>query len=215
MAEMHAEAVHRHEAPKGFIRKYIFSLDHKVIGIQYYFLALFSVFVGLTLSILMRLHLVWPQRAAFRCSTSSRPLGAPGGVITSGVLPLAADPARHDHGFLRAHHGAAERLRQLLSAHPDRRRGHGLPAAQHAVVLDDLRGPGGSDGHLLRPRRPADCRLDGLPAAERRGRRGRAGRWLGRNALDGLHRHFLRGSHAGRASTSSPPRSTCARAACR
>src|SRR3989440_12623976 len=50
-----------HEAPKGFIRRYIFSLDHKVIGIQYYFLALFSVFLGMALSLLMRLHLVWPN----------------------------------------------------------------------------------------------------------------------------------------------------------
>ena len=33
--------LHHHTAPTGFIRKYIFSLDHKVIGIQYYFLALF------------------------------------------------------------------------------------------------------------------------------------------------------------------------------
>ena len=53
-------AIH-HEAPKSFIRKYIFSLDHKVIGIQYYLLALFSVFVGMFLSVLMRLHLVWPN----------------------------------------------------------------------------------------------------------------------------------------------------------
>ena len=30
MAERQAELVHRHEAPKGFIWKYIFSLDHKV-----------------------------------------------------------------------------------------------------------------------------------------------------------------------------------------
>ena len=36
MAEAHAEAVHAHQAPTGFIRKYIFSLDHKVIGKQYY-----------------------------------------------------------------------------------------------------------------------------------------------------------------------------------
>src|SRR6266478_3341907 len=50
-----------HQAPTGFIRKYIFSLDHKVIGIQYYFLALFSVFLGMFLSALMRLHLVWPN----------------------------------------------------------------------------------------------------------------------------------------------------------
>jgi cytochrome c oxidase subunit 1 len=52
-------SVHAH-APQGFIRKYIFSLDHKVIGIQYYFLALSAVFVGMLLSILMRVHMIWP-----------------------------------------------------------------------------------------------------------------------------------------------------------
>src|SRR6204780_5574946 len=52
--------IHSH-APQGFIRKYVFSLDHKVIGIQYFFLALFSVFVGMALSLLMRIHLVWPN----------------------------------------------------------------------------------------------------------------------------------------------------------
>jgi cytochrome c oxidase subunit 1 len=81
MAGVHAEAVHRHEAPKGFIRRYIFSLDHKVIGIQYYFLALFSVFVGLLLSILIRIHLVWPQAKIPLLELLSR-TGAPGGVIT-------------------------------------------------------------------------------------------------------------------------------------
>ena len=49
-----------HQAPTGFIRKYVFSIDHKVIGIQYLCLALFSVFVGMALSLLMRLHLGWP-----------------------------------------------------------------------------------------------------------------------------------------------------------
>jgi len=53
--------VHVHAAPQGFIRKYIFSLDHKVIGLQYYFLALTSVFIGMFLSLLMRVHLIWPQ----------------------------------------------------------------------------------------------------------------------------------------------------------
>src|ERR1700758_4291871 len=51
--------VHSH-APQGFIRKYIFSLDHKVIGIQYFFLALTAVFVGMFLSLLMRIHLICP-----------------------------------------------------------------------------------------------------------------------------------------------------------
>jgi cytochrome c oxidase subunit 1 len=62
-----------HHPPSGFIRKYIFSLDHKVIGIQYYFLALFSVFVGMALSLLMRIHLVWP--------TAKMPF-TPGGQMT-------------------------------------------------------------------------------------------------------------------------------------
>src|ERR1700731_1348354 len=51
---------HAHAGPQGFIRKYIFSLDHKVIGIQYFFLALTAVWVGMFLSLLMRIHLVWP-----------------------------------------------------------------------------------------------------------------------------------------------------------
>ncbi|MGA6981480.1 MAG: cbb3-type cytochrome c oxidase subunit I [Candidatus Sulfotelmatobacter sp.] len=55
-----SQAVHVSHAPTGFIRKYIFSVDHKIIGIQYFFLALAAVFVGLALSVLMRFHLLWP-----------------------------------------------------------------------------------------------------------------------------------------------------------
>ncbi|HTU42387.1 MAG TPA: cbb3-type cytochrome c oxidase subunit I [Candidatus Aquilonibacter sp.] len=54
-------ALHVSHAPTGFIQKYIFSTDHKVIGIQYYFLALLSVVVGVILSVLMRIHLLWPM----------------------------------------------------------------------------------------------------------------------------------------------------------
>src|SRR2546421_5717108 len=57
---MVAQDAHAHAAPQGFIRKYVFSLDHKVIGLQYYFLALAAVFVGMFLSLLMRIHLIWP-----------------------------------------------------------------------------------------------------------------------------------------------------------
>src|SRR5437667_4670664 len=56
-----SHAIHAHAAPTGFWRKYIFSLDHKVIGIQYWCLALVAVFVGLTLSVLMRFHLIYPS----------------------------------------------------------------------------------------------------------------------------------------------------------
>ncbi|PYV86885.1 MAG: cytochrome c oxidase subunit I, partial [Acidobacteria bacterium] len=57
---MVAQEAHAHGEPQGFIRKYVFSLDHKVIGIQYFFLALSAVFVGMFLSLLMRIHMIWP-----------------------------------------------------------------------------------------------------------------------------------------------------------
>jgi cytochrome c oxidase subunit 1 len=58
--EFSAQESHAHAAPQGFIRKWVFSLDHKVIGLQYFFLALTAVFVGMFLSLLMRIHLIWP-----------------------------------------------------------------------------------------------------------------------------------------------------------
>jgi cytochrome c oxidase subunit I len=42
------------------IRK-VFTTDHRVIGIQYLALALISVVIGTILSVLMRIHLVWPD----------------------------------------------------------------------------------------------------------------------------------------------------------
>jgi cytochrome c oxidase subunit I len=81
MSEAHAEEVHQHAAPTGFIRKYIFSLDHKVIGKQYFFLALFSVFVGMILSWLIRVHLVWPNVHIWGLDRLSS-VGAPEGLMT-------------------------------------------------------------------------------------------------------------------------------------
>jgi cytochrome c oxidase subunit 1 len=57
----HAHSLHHAEAPKGFIRHYIFSLDHKIIGTQYILLGLSAVTIGMILSILMRIHLAWPN----------------------------------------------------------------------------------------------------------------------------------------------------------
>ncbi len=68
-------------APPGFWRRYVFSTDHKVIGVQYFVLALFSVVVGILLSLLIRLHLAWPQAAVPLLDRLS-PNGAPNGVMT-------------------------------------------------------------------------------------------------------------------------------------
>jgi cytochrome c oxidase subunit 1 len=78
-AETH-DAVHRHEPPTGFIRKYIFSLDHKVIGIQYIMLALAAVVVGMLMSLLMRMNLSWPG-THWPILETLFPGGAPGGVM--------------------------------------------------------------------------------------------------------------------------------------
>ena len=74
-------AVHHHTAPTGFLRKWVFSLDHKMIGKQYYALALVSVFIGMILSWLMRLHLAWPAWPIPLLDKLSA-VGAPAGVMT-------------------------------------------------------------------------------------------------------------------------------------
>src|SRR5262249_35030731 len=44
-----------------FIRRYVFSRDHKIIGLQFFFLALTAALIGSAMSLLMRLRLAWPQ----------------------------------------------------------------------------------------------------------------------------------------------------------
>ena len=75
----HAQVAH--QAPTSFIRRNIFSLDHKVIGKQYYGLALVAVFVGMVLSWIMRLHLGWGNLAIPGLHLLSAN-GAPGDVMT-------------------------------------------------------------------------------------------------------------------------------------
>ena len=62
MATQTASHAVAHEAPRGFIRRCVFSLDHKVIGMQYLFLALVSVFVGMFLSLMVRAQLAFPEQ---------------------------------------------------------------------------------------------------------------------------------------------------------
>src|SRR5947199_6627095 len=81
MPEISAHTQTAHHAPTGFLRKHVFSLDHKVIGKQYYGLALVAVLVGIVLSWLMRLHLGWTNLAIPGLHLLSAN-GAPGNVMT-------------------------------------------------------------------------------------------------------------------------------------
>jgi cytochrome c oxidase subunit 1 len=65
----------------GFIKNHVFSLDHKVIGKQYYGLALVAVFIGMVLSWLMRIHLAWTNATIPGLQLLSS-AGAPNGLMT-------------------------------------------------------------------------------------------------------------------------------------
>src|SRR5258708_29084473 len=78
-----------------WIRRYVFSTDHKWIGIQYGFTALLFLLLGFCLMILMRLQLGWPGTAfsAMKLLGESR---APGGVL----LPEAYNQLGAMHGTI-------------------------------------------------------------------------------------------------------------------
>jgi cytochrome c oxidase subunit I len=57
----HPETHAVHHPELGFIRKYIFSTDHKIIGIQFLFSSLIFFIIGGLLALLVRIQLGWPH----------------------------------------------------------------------------------------------------------------------------------------------------------
>ncbi|MFQ5845410.1 MAG: cbb3-type cytochrome c oxidase subunit I, partial [Planctomycetota bacterium] len=58
-----AAATHHH-GPQGFLRQYVFSTNHKVIGIQFLFSGLLWMILGGGLAMLVRYKLAWPDAEA-------------------------------------------------------------------------------------------------------------------------------------------------------
>jgi len=79
-----------HHHDEGFWRKYIFSVDHKVIGIQYGITSLIFLLVGFCFMLVMRYQMAWPEKA-FITTDQYNMLGAMHGTIMvfMGVVPLA------------------------------------------------------------------------------------------------------------------------------
>ncbi len=75
-----AAAAHGHDAPTTFWRKYIFSTDHKIIGIQFLFLSLFFLGVGGFLAMQIRWQLGFPGQPMPGGGILPETM-APGGVI--------------------------------------------------------------------------------------------------------------------------------------
>jgi cytochrome c oxidase subunit 1 len=62
VAEAPGQATGQAEHKQSFLRKYIFSSDHKIIAIQFLFLTLFFLAVGGLLAMLMRYQIAWPDQ---------------------------------------------------------------------------------------------------------------------------------------------------------
>jgi cytochrome c oxidase subunit 1 len=69
------------EDRRGWVRRYVFSTDHKVIGIQYIATGLVMAVVGALLAALIRLQLGWPDHQ-WPWLGRLLPEGMPGGVMT-------------------------------------------------------------------------------------------------------------------------------------
>src|SRR5580704_17695069 len=61
MSDSHSPNGNGHAHPElSFLRKYMFSEDHKVIGIQFLFSSIIALFIGGALALLVRIQLGWP-----------------------------------------------------------------------------------------------------------------------------------------------------------
>ena len=54
-------AAHEQHHELGFVRTYIFSTDHKMIGRQFLFMGLLMLIIGGLLAMLVRWELAWPE----------------------------------------------------------------------------------------------------------------------------------------------------------
>jgi len=107
--------VNHSETPQtGFLSRYVFNTNHKTIGLNYLWLALFSVFLGMAMSLLMRIHLVWPgAHLLFLSSLGNSPdryaaLATLHGSLMVFLVLTAAPQAGFGNYFLPLQIGARE-----------------------------------------------------------------------------------------------------------
>ena len=110
-------------ARSGFFARYLFSTCHKAIGVQYLWLALFSVFLGMAMSLRMRIHSVWPGvhlplLSGLRNTTDgSGALATLHGSLMVFLVLTAAPQAGFGNYFLPLQIGAREMAFPTLNMH--------------------------------------------------------------------------------------------------
>jgi len=114
-------ANHSETPQTGFLSRYVFSTNHKTIGLNYLWLALFSVFLGMAMSLLMRVHLVWPgAHLPFLSSLGNSPdryaaLATLHGSLMVFLVLTAAPQAGFGNYFLPLQIGAREMAFPVLN----------------------------------------------------------------------------------------------------
>ena len=168
--EAHAhEGDRHHHIP--WIRRYVFSTDHKTIAVQFLLMSLFFLAVGGALASLIRWQLGFP----------GRPM--PGGMLLPDAMmaptPNGAVMLPEFYNSLVTMHGTimiffaimpllvGGGLREPADSTSDRCRRHGVPPPQHGLVLAGV--PGGADhaGELCCGGRCCRGWVDVLRAPER------------------------------------------------
>jgi cytochrome c oxidase subunit I len=72
---------HGHHEHVGFLKTYIFSIDHKIIGIQFLFLGLIFLVVGGLLAMLIRWQLAYPSDPNYPVPILGQLMGWSGGIM--------------------------------------------------------------------------------------------------------------------------------------
>ena len=166
-----AHEVHHEEL--GFWRKYVFSTDHKVIGIQCAITGLLFLLFG-SLMMLMRWQLAYPGAALPLIGTLFGEARMPGGTMLPSSTTSSGRctaPSWSSSGWSPRR----RRIRELRAPAPDWSPGHGVPEAQHGellVLLPRRRHDAGSFFVPGGPRSPGGPPTRRSPSSRARARRG-------------------------------------------
>ena len=159
-----------HHEELGFWRAYVFSTDHKVIGIQYAITGLLFLLFGFSLMMLMRWQLAYPGAALPLIGGLFGEARMPGGMM----LPEFYNELGAMHGTIMvflgvvplAVGGFGNFVLPLQIGAP----GHGVPAPQHGELLVLLPRRRDDAPQLFRPRGSRAVRVDLLRSARRSSR---------------------------------------------
>ena len=157
---------HIHPAPSHFLTKYVFSTDHKVIGIQFLFSGLIFFVIGGLLAMAVRWQLAWPWKPVpilSRLLWSDPSLGYQ-------MPPEFYNKLFTMHATIMIFFviiPALDRgVRQFPDPAHDRSAGHGVSQAEHVFVLVHAAGDDLYHLFVFRGGRVAGSRLDELSALD-------------------------------------------------